>query len=136
MKKLIFSDNPSVIEWSVQEALSEGWDLCAAPFVLAGHFCQWVEREESIHEYKLVSAFLPSDFEQQVLNLHADGWDLYTKPVDWNGAIFQWMRRLQRDGAVKVENASAITLAGLQLVESVQSLGRFSFLDFSSRGAS
>lgn len=43
-KRLLFSDNPSVIEWKVKEALENGEDLCANPFVFRGQFCQWMAK--------------------------------------------------------------------------------------------
>lgn len=129
MFKLVFTENPSVIEWQVQQAIEEGFDLDGSPFVLAGNFCQPMRSGVPIFEYKLISAFHPSKFEQVVQQMELDKWRLDGRnAVDWNGSIFQWMLRLKGQ-AVKVENASAYagavvtTIPGYKLVAGVHVLG-------------
>lgn len=117
MKRLIFSDNPSVVEWQAVEA---GEDLFGDPFILAGNFCQWVELGDGVYEYKLISAFLPSEFEEEVRKWEAQGYMLSFRPVDWNGAIFQWMARV-RSTPLAVERISQ----RLKVVESATPVYQF-----------
>lgn len=145
MFKLVFTDNPSLIEWMVQQAIEEGFDLDGSPFVLAGNFCQPMHTGVSIFEYKLISAFLPSEFEQMVQQMELDKWFLDGNAVDWNGSTFQWMLRSKASG-VNVERASDFVGLGLpggevttpvpsfNMVERVQVLGKLSFSNFSFGG--
>lgn len=136
-KRLIFSDNPSVIEWKVKDALENGEDLCASPFVFNGHFCQWVTQRESMYEYKLVTAHLPSEFEDWVKRYTAEGYELAFEPVNWDGMICQWMAKVRLPKGLELESAVAVAGGGvsitpvLKMVERVQFLGEFSFSKFS-----
>lgn len=118
--RLIFSDNPSVIEWQVKQAVENGDDLFGDPFILAGNFCQWVEAGDSVYEYKLISAFLPSEFDQEVRKWEEQGFRLRFRPVDWNGAVFQWMARM-RAAPLSVERMSR----RLQVVDSAMPVYQF-----------
>jgi len=133
-KRLLYSDNPHVIEWMVKDALKAGEDLCADPFVFGGQFCQWVTVRESLYEYKLISAYSPSEFEQTVKQYELDGYELAFREVDWNGMLCQWMvklklpRGLEIESAVVIERSSGrIAAPVFQMVENVQFLGRLSF---------
>lgn len=94
LKTLIFSDNPSVIEWMVLQKIEEGYSLSANPYVMNGQFCQWMTRRDSVFEVKLVSAVFPSEFESIVRMMNTKGFELALEPVTWNGMVFQWMARI------------------------------------------
>lgn len=137
-KRLIFTDNPSVIEWMVLQALEDGEDLCADPFVMAGQFCQWVTRRETMYEYKLVTAHLPSEFEDWVKRYSSQGYELALAPVDWNGMMCQWMARVRADGetyagVVSTDEAVSTPMPGYKMVERAQVLGGLSSVNFLPR---
>lgn len=132
MKRLVFSDNASVIEWQVKDYLKEGWDLDGSPFVMAGNFCQWMVQSPAINEYKLVSAFIPSEFESSVLNMESRGWRLFgDAPVDWCGLYCQWMSRRVESPLMVEDRRVTVAMPAMNLVERVQRVGVLSFLDFS-----
>lgn len=144
-KRPIISDNPAILEWEVQQALSNGEDLCANPFVFKDHFFQWVTQRVSLFEYKLVSALTPFEFADQVERMTHQGYELALQQVEWQGMLCQWMARMN---AANLEVERASNFAGLvlptgevstpkpvfKLVEHVQVLGSLSFSSFSFSG--
>lgn len=143
-KRLINTDNPSLIEWMVLQALEDGEDLCDAPFIFNGEFCQWVTQRESMYVYKLVSAHSPSEFFNEVRRMNAQGFELAFQQVVWHGMLCQWMAKVKGHG-VDVENASAYAgavlptsevltpMPGFSMVAGVHVLGGLSSLKFLPR---
>lgn len=142
--KLITTDNPSLIEWHVLQAMEEGYDMVLSPFVFFGCFNQWMEKMPASLEYKLVSAHNPVSYETQVMNLSGQGYFLHRNPVEWDGAIYQWMARRVgflvkvEPAAVKAEHWAGAIIehsANFKMVESVQRLSYpFTVLPGASNG--
>lgn len=99
MDKLLFTDNPSLIQWKADEMIGEGYNLSGDPFVFGGCFCQWMTPMQTMNEYKLVSAFLPSELETLVNRWESDGFIRVFATLNWNGQAFQWMSRYNGGGA-------------------------------------
>ena len=124
-ERLISSDNPSVIEWMVLDALKKGEDLSGQPFVFRGHFCQFVVERVTLYEYKLLSALTPGDFDDELRRMKSQGFERSFEPVNWDGLLCQWMARPKAQALTNTE-----TLAGFKLVAGVQVLGGLSSLNF------
>lgn len=131
-KRLLFSDTPEGIEVQVWNALNDGFDLSANPYVIGGEFCQWVTERPSVFEYKLIAASHPSIFEDLVKANNILGYELALEPVNWNGLICQWMAKV-KVSEVLVERAANVSLAGYR---PLQILGNLSFSLNSFRGLS
>ena len=130
MDRLIFTDNLSLVEWKVRDMIADGFNLSGDPFVLGGHFCQWMTPFETTNEYKLVSAGMPSVLEQDVRQMEGQGYFRVFASVNFQGLQCQWMARtrgLVFAEAVKVE---AVPTPALTMVESVQFLGSLSLAMF------
>ena len=108
MDKLLFTDNPSLVEFQVEQAIEEGYNLRGNPFILADCFCQWLTRMETQNQYKLISAFLPSELETLVWQFEADGFVRAFDVVIWNGKAYQWMTRYNGARAVPVAKADSV----------------------------
>ena len=143
-KRLVHSDNPSLIEWLVQQAVETGEDLCEAPFIFNGEFGQWVTRRESLFVYKLVSAHSMSAFESEVRRMNADGYETAFNQVDWDGLLCQWMAKPKglgveaKDaavyaGAVLPVGGAVAPMPGFRLVAGGQVLGEIPSFGFLPR---
>lgn len=135
-KRLVHSDELSVVRYQIGDALNEGEDLFSSPFVLGGEFCQWVTSRPTLFHYQLVTAHLPSEFEDRVRMMGKHGYELAFEQVNFNGMACQWMqkpRALMADAEEKESWVEARGIQSLRLVEHVQVLGSLSFS--SLRGA-
>lgn len=108
MDKLLFTDNPSLVEFQVEQEIADGYNLRGNPFILAGCFCQWMTRMETQNQYKLISAFLPSELETLVWQYEAEGFMRAFDVVIWNGKAFQWMSRYSGAQTVQVAEADSV----------------------------
>ena len=129
-KRLIHSDELSVVRYQIGNALNEGEDLVSSPFVLGGEFCQWVTSRNTIFHYQLVTAHLPTEFEDRVRMMGGHGYELAFEPVNFNGMICQWMqkpRALIADAKAERFALEPVLGSEFRLVEHVKILGSFSF---------
>lgn len=129
-KRLIHSDELSVVRYQIGNALNEGEDLVSSPFVLAGEFCQWVTSRSTLFHYQLVTAHLPSEFEDRIRMMGNHGYELAFDQVNFNGMACQWMqkpRALMADAKAERFALEPVLGAEFRLVERVKILGDFSF---------
>lgn len=134
----VIAQSPDDLYVQVMSKIQAGYDLHSPTAPLLGNLVTWVVFVPSIYTYVLVYQKDIQTFAEKIQSLSARGYDQVFAAFEFKGYACQWMAKEQPSSFADVlqkPHVSQTPVPSFNLVEGVQHIGRFSFLDCSLGGA-